>query len=75
MLRCAIFGLLVYAAGHPQLQALRPGPVDTALHGFHRDINTIASDTYRTVLRFDSARAATIVKDVAGRFENEILKD
>jgi hypothetical protein len=80
MVRCAIAGLLVYASGHPQLEALRPGPVDAALHGFHRDINAIASDVYRTALRFDSARAATSVTDMAvrnmaERFEGEIRKN
>jgi hypothetical protein len=80
MVRCAIAGLLVYASGHPQLEALRPGPVDAALHGFHRDINAIASDAYRTVLRFDSARAAASVKGIAvkglaDRFEGDILKN
>lgn len=80
MLRCAIAGLLGYASGHPQLEALRPGPVDTALHGFHRDINAIAGDVYRSALRFDSARAATsvkgmAVKGLADRFEGDILKN
>ncbi len=71
MLRGAIAAVLIYAYGHPGLEVARPAMLDAALHGFHRDINTIIADGYRVITRFDNDRAVTVVKDYVTHLEDQ----
>lgn len=65
MLRSAIAGLLIYSYGHPGLDAARPGLLDRPLASFHRDINTVVGDAYRTLSRFDHKWVIASVKGYA----------
>jgi hypothetical protein len=69
MLRSAIAAVLIYAYGHPGLEAARPAMLDGPLQGFHRDINTIVADAYRAVTRIDDDRAIAAVKGFASHLE------
>ncbi|MDT3685865.1 MAG: hypothetical protein RO009_12595 [Pseudorhodoplanes sp.] len=69
MLRGAIAAVLIYAYGHPGLEAARPAALDAALQGFHRDVNAIFIDSYRAVARFDDDRAVAVVKGYVTHLE------
>jgi len=71
MLRGAIAAVLIYAYGHPGLEAARPGVLDAALQGFHRDINAIVVDGYRAIARFDDDRAVDAVKGYVSHLESQ----
>lgn len=72
MLRSAIAAVLIYASGHPGLDAARPAVLDAPLQGFHRDINTIIGDGYRALTRFDDDRAVAAVKGYANHLESQL---
>lgn len=72
MLRAAIAAVLIYAYGHPALEAARPALLDKPLQGFHRDINTIALDAYRAIARLDEERALAAVKGYAGHLDAQL---
>jgi len=72
MLRGAIAVLLIYAYGHPGLEAARPAALDTPLQGFHRDINAIIADGYRAITRFNDDRAVAAVKGYATHLETQL---
>jgi hypothetical protein len=74
MLRSAIAAVLIYGYGHPGLEAARPAVLDRALQGFHRDINTIVSDAYRVITRFDEDRAVAAVRGYADHLETQLRK-
>lgn len=71
MLRGAIAAVLIYAYGHPDLEAARPAMLDAPLQGFHRDINMIVSDGYRVLTRFDDDRTVAAVKGYVTHLEAE----
>lgn len=71
MLRGAIAAILIYAYGHPGLEAARPAMLDAPLEGFHRDINTIVADGYRAIARFDDDQAIDTVKGYVSHLEAE----
>jgi hypothetical protein len=72
MLRSAIAALLIYAYGHPDLEAARPAVLDRPLQGFHKDINGIVADAYRAVMRFDGDRAIEAAKGYADHLETQL---
>jgi hypothetical protein len=72
MWRSAIAGLLIYAYGHPGLEAVRPAMLDAPLQGFHRDINAVASDGYRALTRFDDDRAVEAVKGYVNHLDTQL---
>jgi hypothetical protein len=72
MLRSAIAAVLIYAYGHPDLEAARPAVLDAPLQGFHRDINMIISDGYRVITRFDDDRAVAAVKSYADHLDTQL---
>jgi hypothetical protein len=48
---------LLYAGGHPALDAWRPAAFERSLREFHRDVNRLGSDAVQTVTGIDQARA------------------
>ena len=54
--RSLMIAALLYGWGHPAFEGRRPDAFDRPLREFHRSINSIATDTRRTLATFDDFR-------------------
>jgi len=57
MWRWLAIAAVLYAGGHPALDAWRPAAFERSLTEFHHDVNGLRNDAVRTVTGLDQARA------------------
>ncbi len=56
MWRCLAIAALLYAGGHPSLDAWRPAAFERSLREFHRDVNRLAEHGVRIATAVDQTR-------------------
>jgi len=69
MWRWLVIAAILYAGGHPGLEAYRPIAFDRSLREFHRDVNRVAADTTRAFLMFDQVRSLHSLSTLGAQFQ------
>jgi hypothetical protein len=69
MWRCLAIAAMLYAFGHPGLDAYRPMAFDRSLQEFHRDVNRVAAVTTRAFVMFDQSRVRRSLNSLSANFQ------
>ena len=60
---------ILYAGGHPGVEAYRPAAFDRSLREFHRDVNRLANDAMQTAVGVDQVRALHQFATLSAQFQ------
>ena len=69
MWRCLAIAAVLYAGGHPGLDAYRPAAFERSLREFHRDVNRLAATPRSAAVGLDQARALRQLSSLGGQFQ------
>ena len=69
MWRWLAIAAVLYAGGHPELDAWRPAAFERSLREFHRDVNRLGGDAMQSALGLDQARALRQFSSLGAQFQ------
>jgi hypothetical protein len=72
MWRSLFAASVIYASGHPAVEAYRPALLDRPLQGFYQDVNAAAREGHQVLTTLDDARCMRYLKTYIARMDAQL---